>query len=1150
MRDPRLVQESGPEPSPSALQSVREVAREQALRPPDIAALRTATHDLVCGGKVFYDELISCALQEEERRRAWDGALRRSIRAAVEDATTLSLADKSIREEIEAWRGTADPLAIWQFEHQTAAIELDFELHLLLRLNPKSWLEVLDQFEVPSLMWMAAWDSGLVEDPDLTEHLMAQAPPLFDENGEWTRSVAAAILVRIVSVYAEQVHRALKSRAFACPKSSEQRVAAEHAVDQFERDELPARLRRFYETLLVRSDGRYIAYGLLQHLARSGFSARTPAHPWSVDPTAFDALASALASAGATVDEAHRSWQDHEALKRREDEAEAAKPRLHASRRREKIDAGEGRRHLHAKGLPFLLGALAIQAHTSSPAAMDGGLWSWFEELLVGRDPGLDWALLDTVIDQVTPALGALLAKLPDPAEAWRAAYRALEPQRRQAQFGFRYEGDGYQDRESLLLIYVGLQACAHRIEHSSQGHESAWVREVFWDLYAAARRLWLTAAADIGARKRNAVAACFAFMPAIFGDGFGRALPSALRAVSRDPWLFCRACSYMLRNGVAPEQLMPLASAAGLDLAAALRDAHEWSSITGQKDEFPSDFKDLAEAIGCTPSAPAPPEEPAEQRLARHRSLFLQRISWGGALLDRLERDGSTLTLLSPLDDKLTAWLVQTRPLESFQQTFGIAPELRILAVSGWVDGQLLERAQGDPRGASLVDPDLLVVANDRPDLAERLDLLPGPWGQRIPWPAGHGMLRPLPDQLRDHLPEMDLFERRDPVRGRQLIGRRRLIADLASRLVRGQSVGVFGLRKVGKSSLLGAVVDAIDPENAAAGGAEPGALVVSLDVQGIVTPTLDALVERLADHLRRRLDRAGLLQAGLTKPGELVIAEAQASSMEGSFEVFERLLRLALVRSSLPVCIVLDEYDLLFPGYGDEPGFAGVERLLGLLRALAQETHRVAVALIGRDPVFIEQPMMGGFTNPMLGWVVPYWLGPLHREEAEELLTRLGRRVGLDVGGETIELAWRWTGGHPLLLRQFGSALLEIARGRDSAPASSPTDTLREEAVRVFLQRDAVHTIVSEVKALLSSRFPEALWLLQDLADANGGRGVLEQHGGWVGDAARVLRKFGLLAGTAESPAMPEMIRHRLARAPAARRAKGRKRNARHGS
>ena len=136
--------------------------------------------------------------------------------------------------------------------------------------------------------------------------------------------------------------------------------------------------------------------------------------------------------------------------------------------------------------------------------------------------------------------------------------------------------------------------------------------------------------------------------------------------------------------------------------------------------------------------------------------------------------------------------------------------------------------------------------------DLAERLSLLPGPWGQRIPWPTDHAPPAPLEEQLRAHLPEFDLFERRDPVRGRQLVGRRKLIADLSSRLARGQAVGVFGLRKVGKSSLLGAVVETLDPASQGAPDAEARAFVVFVDVQGINEPTLDAVARRVAEFLQ----------------------------------------------------------------------------------------------------------------------------------------------------------------------------------------------------------------------------------------------------------------------------------------------------------
>ncbi|MFS8069739.1 MAG: hypothetical protein ACMG6S_25515, partial [Byssovorax sp.] len=733
----------------------------------------------------------------------------------------------------------------------------------------------------------------------------------------------------------------------------------------------------------------------------------------------------------------------------------------------------------------------------------------------MGRDPGLDLALSDAGRGEITKRLGAVLAKLPDPAATWRSAYRALEPQRRRNQYAI----SSYEDVESVLLVHIGLYGCARAVEVAGDTETRARMGELFWSLYDAARRLWLTAAMDIGDRKRNLVAVCFAFLPALFGETLGNALARALRPVGNDPWLLARACSYLRLNGVEAEQLARFVAGAGFDLEATLRDAREWSMLTEQKDEFPHDFQELADALGYSLDAPAPPPEAPEARLSRHRSALMNRIPWGKALFDRLAQDGCALTRLEPLDDKAMKWLLQVEVPSSLQHAFGLAPELRILAASGRFDGRTLGQAQDDPQGAAMVDPDLIVVANDGPDMEEHLALLPGAWGQRVPWPMGTGSIAPLADTLRIRLPEFDLFDRRDPVRGRQLIGRRALIAELSSRLVRGQAVGVFGLRKVGKSSLLGAVIAGIDPADTRLAGAETRALVVSLDVQSIAVLNIDTVAQRLVEELRARLDRAGLLSVAAIEPRDLFMSTA-APLAEDPLEELSRLLRLALTRSGLPVCIVMDEYDLLFEGYGGEPGVVGIERLFGLLRALAQETRRVAVAVVGRDPVFLERPLMGGFTSPMLGWAVPFWLGPLRREEADELLTRLGRRVGLELSAETADVAWRWTAGHPLLLRQFGSALLEVARERGGSPGSVPTDPLCAPAIDAFMDRDAVRTIVAEVKALLGSRFPEALSLLQELSEVNGAgpAAALEQHDGWNGDAARVLRNFGLVAGDAE--------------------------------
>lgn len=1155
MRDSRLHEQPRKQ-KPTAFVSARAAARELALGSPDIDALRSVTSDINAGWEAFYETFSAHAFENEEQRRAWVTALRGAIRPAVAEVSALTFKGEAVDSEINAWQQARDPFAIWEFANS----QVDYrtypadELHLLRLLDPRAWLEELDALPVPSLMWHVVWLSPIVEDAELLEELLIRAPPLLDEHGAWTRSVAAPILVRLIQTYGERIHRALSQEAFSSGQEGRVRTVAERALKAFEEDELPSSLRQFYQALLTRADGRDIAYRLLADLAPKGIVAEPKGDlaRWSVDRAAFAALSAALATAGVSVGQLRSSWKKLDDERRSSENAATPEmQRLHgASRRGIDQRQGEGGRTLYAEGFPLLLGAAAILSQTPPPATEVERLWSWFEELLAGRDPGLRIATRESVLGEASKRLGAVLAMLSDPAAVWRPAYEKLEPQRRRGQFEFRYRGDGPFDQESLLLVYVGLYGCASGIDELGANESRHPRQDFFWSLYDSARRLWLTAATDNGEHKRNLVAACFAFLPELFGDALDVAVERALRAIGNDPWLVARACSYLRLNGVVPERLEQMVNQAGLDLEAALRDAHEWAAASGQKDEFPHDFQELASALAYDIESEAPPrpEDSPEARLRRHRADFERHIPWARRLLDRLSRAGCVLRRLEPLDEKAAAWLLQVHLPSSLQADFGIAEELRILAVSGWFDGRELESAQGDPTGADAVDPDLLVVANDRPDLTERLALLPGRWGQRVPWPVAGDALAPLRDQLRDQLPAFDLFDRRDPVQGRQLVGRRDLIADLSSRLVRGQTVGVFGLRKVGKSSLLSAVMETLDPAEPDRVGAEVRAFVISLDVQGIAVATLDALAQRLAEALRKRLEGAGLLNAPAA-PGELIVSEA--TPQDGRpIEELERLLRLALARSTLPVCIILDEYDLLFEGYGGETGFLGVERLFGLLRALAQETGRVAVAVIGRDPVFVERPLAGGFTNPMLGWVVPFWLGPLGRDEAKELLTRLGRRVGLLVGPETVETAWRWSGGHPLLHRQIGSTLLEVARKREGV-SPVPTDPLCEEAIGAFLNRDAVHTIVAEVKALLASRFPDALALLHDLAEVNGhGPDVaLDPYDGWSGDAARVLRNFGLVFGTADHPTMAEVLRRRMARTSPERRTKGGRGSLRHG-
>ncbi|MEO7596153.1 MAG: hypothetical protein ABI134_33395 [Byssovorax sp.] len=228
-------------------------------------------------------------------------------------------------------------------------------------------------------------------------------------------------------------------------------------------------------------------------------------------------------------------------------------------------------------------------------------------------------------------------------------------------------------------------------------------------------------------------------------------------------------------------------------------------------------------------------------------------------------------------------------------------------------------------------------------------------------------------------------------------------------------------------------------------------------------------------------------------------------------------------------PICIVLDEYDFLFEASESPPTIRGIEQIFAGFRAQAQMTNKLSLVVIGRDPEHFRQPRINGVPNPMLSWMTLQWVGPLERTGADELLETLGRRVGLDVGPMTQELAWKWTGGHPLLHRQFGSALLKVARDGQEQSGIIPTDPLCESALEPFLDREAIVDTCREIFDLLSTRYSRSAVLLEELArkSADEGAEIILRHGGFAGPSTKILRNFGLIAGTANTPVLPDAIR-----------------------
>jgi hypothetical protein len=513
----------------------------------------------------------------------------------------------------------------------------------------------------------------------------------------------------------------------------------------------------------------------------------------------------------------------------------------------------------------------------------------------------------------------------------------------------------------------------------------------------------------------------------------------------------------------------------------------------------------------------------PSGATLHTLRDEFVAAVPWGAAYLGGLARDSFGLTHLRRVGSERPVWMLRAAPPTNLQESFGLAPEVLFLAITGEVQAQDLQRAQDEVQRSGLrLDGNLVVVTDQRPEtLSARLNRIPGR-GQRVPWVPARGaslaagvVFPALDASFRAALPRYDVFEERDAVRGPQLLGRDEELAALRTRVVRGDAAVVLGLRKVGKSSLVRAVTDWLDPASGMAdaldGGPPPQGVALWVDAEGILEDSADALAEELLGALRRRMRVAG---TPWREPSVRGLA-ALKSALELLLNNGERL------------CLVVDEYDLLFEGNETRRPLRGLSRFFRLVRAWAQ-THqgRVSLVLLGRDPELFSTPLLDGVNNPLLAWCSPFWLGPLREGQDRQLLRRLGRRVGLQVGNPTVERAREWSAGHPLLLRQYGSALWGLAQSRGWGV---DTDTLLASADLRFEGREAVETVARETTTLLRDRYPDAFRLLEDLALGGLQPGTLAAHGGEEGAAWRRLRNFGVVG---EGGQVPRFLARHLAR------------------
>lgn len=480
------------------------------------------------------------------------------------------------------------------------------------------------------------------------------------------------------------------------------------------------------------------------------------------------------------------------------------------------------------------------------------------------------------------------------------------------------------------------------------------------------------------------------------------------------------------------------------------------------------------------------PVGESAEETIhERRRELEAQWPGWD-ARLAKLQKAGMSLSVLRPRprhEERRNSWLAQVRPTDTLAEHFSLSPEVAVLCAPWdethaediqWIE----ERLNRDSR----LDPGVVLCLVGDHRAASRL-LVPKTrryiFVHRDDWDAVSDPQRWLRERLRAELGAQRLFDLRSPAEGAQYFGRNHEFAEVERYVLGGRSVGLWGLRKIGKTSLLRRL------ESKHTG------------------PTPDRPMVLLLDLMARTYREPTVL--GVHRALDAVLDKVGARAMSNAVQ---RLAALVHAREG-KVVLAIDEYERLLDG--SIPARDGV-LFLEALRGLAQSSSdQFAIILAGRDRRFVAKARIEGRDNPMYRFLTDLPVGGLDDGSAREMLRKLGRRMGLDLRHDALDLCVRETGGHPMLLRTIGNL---IDRG---VPV--------ERRQPYVVPRGEVESKLAEFADEAAEDFRELLLAASELTD--GGEALLvnaaHEESAFSESAARSaiveLRRFGILADDSQS-------------------------------
>ncbi|KPA10205.1 secreted protein containing ATPase, AAA-type, core domain protein [Candidatus Magnetomorum sp. HK-1] len=290
---------------------------------------------------------------------------------------------------------------------------------------------------------------------------------------------------------------------------------------------------------------------------------------------------------------------------------------------------------------------------------------------------------------------------------------------------------------------------------------------------------------------------------------------------------------------------------------------------------------------------------------------------------------------------------------------------------------------------------------------------------------------------------------------------GRHKLIKTLPELLSQGQHVGLFGLRKVGKTSLVKQIQQRFV--------ATPN---VFIDCQKIPNQAA-VFFEHILNELCSELSRLNIKDVPSFRT-----CDAADEFYKHFSKLFEQWKKAG---NSLPFVVIIDEIDRLFQDREikeNELSLKEYVHLFKTLRGLAQSNNSIVTLVIAYRPDINRHNLLTSKVgeNPMFRSFIEQYLGFLSSEESASMIREIGKWKDIIWTKDAASKVYYYCGGHPLVSRFFASmacnegALKHVSAMRVQEAAKDIVKTFRKNDIGNYYEEGIWKLLFEEEKAVLS--------------------------------------------------------------------------------